>query len=354
MALYDGEGRYAEALRGLGSLSLATDVPAALTLRRLDTSGLIWTPGPPEELGMAPLEALPLEPGSYLLTVRGEGRPPLCYPVHITRGRRWEGGVLALPGALPRGFVYVAPGPFIRGGRPGEQNSRPRETVWLEGFYMAVFPVTVADYCDFLNDLVAAGRGEEAAARCPRTDAGLERRGTPLLERGADGRFSVPAADRWGAWDPAFPVHSVSWYDARAYARWFSAREGLPAELPIEDQWEKAARGVDGRRFPWGDAFDASLAKIASSRPGLPKIEPIGSFPRDRSVYGVRDMAGSMRCWCADPSFDGDPERRPVKGGSYATPERVSRAGARYGSPAESTLPYMGIRLVISAPGACT
>jgi serine/threonine-protein kinase len=96
------------------------------------------------------------------------------------------------------------------------------------------------------------------------------------------------------------PVESVSWFDAVAYCRWRSARDGRVYRLPTELEWEKAARGVDGRQFPWGDEFDPSFCKMNQSRPYVMQPEPVGAFPTDTSPYGARDLAGGIRCWTAD------------------------------------------------------
>ncbi len=131
-----------------------------------------------------------------------------------------------------------------------------------------------------------------------------------------------------------FPVESVSWFDAVAYCAWRSAREGVTYRLPTEFEWEKAARGADGRFFPWGDGFDPSFCKMRESRPGRPQTEPVGTFATDRSPYGVRDMAGGVRCWTADVAEQlsweealSDEEPSAASARSVAT-YRVLRGGA--------------------------
>ena len=105
-------------------------------------------------------------------------------------------------------------------------------------------------------------------------------------------------------------------------------------------------RGVDGRTFPWGDTFDATLCKIRESRQGRPQPEPPGAFQTDVSIYGVRDMAGGVRDWCGDDTFGGEAERRPVRGGSWFMNARYCRTAYRNGVPPQLAPDTVGCRLV--------
>jgi len=94
-------------------------------------------------------------------------------------------------------------------------------------------------------------------------------------------------------WQDDHPIVNVSWDDAVAYAKWAGAA------LPTEAQWEKAARGTDGRQYPWGNDWDA--AKFVSSFGGnAGGTKPVGSCPDGISPYGALDMAGNVWEWCAD------------------------------------------------------
>jgi len=157
----------------------------------------------------------------------------------------------------------------------------------------------------------------------------------------------VPERDRDGdPWDENWPVMGISWHDAKAYVAWRSERDGVTWQLPTEAQWEKAARGVDGRIFPWGDELDPSLCAMRTSFPGRPQPRPVGMFDSDRSVYGVRDLAGGIRDWCRERSYLGDSARRPVRGGSWDSEAAYCRGAHRTGYIPTYVGSSFGFRLV--------
>jgi formylglycine-generating enzyme required for sulfatase activity len=88
------------------------------------------------------------------------------------------------------------------------------------------------------------------------------------------------------------PVVEVSWNDARSYCRWLTAATDRAFRLPSEAEWVKAARGDDGRSFPWGASWEAGACNVDSAA-----TTPVGSYPRDLSPYGCVDMAGNVEEW---------------------------------------------------------
>ena len=155
-------------------------------------------------------------------------------------------------------MVYVASGPFLMG--DDDESDNPRHTVTLSGYYIYKNDVTVAMYRKFCH---ATGR-------------------------------QMPDAPSWG-WKDARPIVNVAWDDAKAYCDWAGVY------LPTEAQWEKAARGPAGRKYPWGNDWDSSRLKCSKSQVGdAGSTAAVGSFPSGASPYGCLDMTGNAWQWCAD------------------------------------------------------
>ncbi len=144
----------------------------------------------------------------------------------------------------------------------------------------------------------------------------------------------------------AHPVVLVSHADAVAYADWLSRRTGRRWRLPSEIEWEKAARGTDGRYFPWGDAFDPQRLNTHDAGPF--DTTPVGAYPDGASPFGLLDAAGEVFEWTATPGSAG---RFLVKGGSWDDKGcGVCRPAARHGRPAGLKHILIGFRLVADAP----
>jgi toxoflavin biosynthesis protein ToxD len=138
------------------------------------------------------------------------------------------------------------------------------------------------------------------------------------------------------------PVVLVSYEDARAFAKWASKKTGRHLQLPSETQWEKAARGVDGRIFPWGNQFDPNA--LNSHDLGPFNTVPVGTFKSGKSPFGLLDAAGQVFEWTSEP--DGK-DRYMVKGGSWDDKGcGVCRPAARHSRPDHLKHILIGFRLV--------
>ena len=339
-------GAHRAYLRGDGRLSLVTDPPGATArLYRYERWQRRQVASFIRELGPTPLRDIVLPRGSYMLTLQAPGRVQVRYPVCIGREQVWDGvrpgetdaHPIALPpaGALGQDDVYVPAGWFLSGADPAAGASLPRRWLWCAGFVMKRFPVTNAEYIAFLNDLVAWGKEAEALRWAPRERSGASGGpGALIYGRDAAGRFILVPDTDGDQWEADWPVLKVGWDGAGAYARWRSIKTGESWRLPGEFEWEKAARGVDGRFYPWGDFLDPTFCCMQDSHPPQRRLpSAVSGFPLDVSPYGVRGMGGNARDWCLDPWR---PEGARVSDGSLAPPpisagqieRRVCRGGA--------------------------
>ena len=349
------DGKYARELEGAGSLTLATEPSGAtVTIHPLRPSGFVQQAGEPSTLGTTPLNNHSLEMGSYLLRIQHADHPAIGYPVHIGRNQEWSGTIRLIPQELlAEGFCFIPAGPFQSGGDPQARYSSPSETVELGDFLMGEHPVTMIEYLEYLNDLVSSDGMDAALARSPRRSA--RDPVTSYLETSADGKLQLPETDAEGdSWDPRLPAVGITWNDANAYCEWRSRRDRRSYRLPTELEWEKAARGVDGRWFPWGWRFDAGLCNVDGSRKERPAPVPVDEFPTDCSVYGVRGCAGNIEEWTSTKLIQGEGDGARVglvvRGGGWNAVASYARCAARFDYAAESCSDYLGFRIVLELP----
>jgi formylglycine-generating enzyme required for sulfatase activity len=226
-------------------------------------------------------------------------------------------------------FVWIEPGEFTMGNADVESpdNERPAHKVRLtQGYWMAETPVTHVQYEQF----------------------------------DPDHRNRRPA---WASDD--HPVIWVTWSEAVAFCLWLSERDGREYRLPTEAQWEHAARGTDGRIFPWGNSWDGSRCNSAEDDDGFAQTSPVKQFPQGASPFGVLDMVGNVWEWCGDwfEAGYGDGMTRQDPAGPAAGTHRVCRGGSwlNHGYSCRTTMRarrapdfsdnYIGFRVVcVSGP----
>jgi formylglycine-generating enzyme required for sulfatase activity len=246
--------------------------------------------------------------------------------------------------ALPE-FVEIPGGPFVMGADPGRdaaafENERwsPSEgegTMFVATFYIARHEVTVAQFAAFARD--SAWSVDERALKAPATH----------------------------------PVTFVSWPDALAYCRWLEKalqsgspaparvkdllREGWRVTLPTEAEWEKAARGTDRRRYPWGNDPRPGRANYNGSGP-----TPVGHFPCPECAHGLADMSGNVWEWTSSPyqpyPYDPSDDRANLdadalwvmRGGHFGDPPRLVRTTARGAADPGARRAFIGFRVALA------
>jgi formylglycine-generating enzyme required for sulfatase activity len=236
------------------------------------------------------------------------------------------------------GMVSVPAGEFNMGSSEGggETFEHPQHTIYLDAFYISKYPVTNAQFSQFADATAYRTKAERAGSGWIWTGQAWE------LVEGADWRHprgpGSNIADRMD-----HPVVQVTWDDAQAFCRWVGMR------LPTEAEWEKAARGTDGRRYPWGNSApdgsklnscDANCEvqwKDPSLDDGYAETSPVGHYEAGKSPYAAYDMAGNVWEWVAD-WYEADyygqaPERNPQGPGSGE--QRVTRGGSWYNLPGQ-------------------
>ena len=359
-------GQFDDYLEGRGRITLSTRPPGArLEIRRYIQQNRRLAPRLNRLLGYAPLHDRELPMGSYLIEISASGRTTVDYPVYIGRSRHWTGCpdgeeqprriYLPFDDELDDNDVYVPAGPFWRGGDRRASNSPPRSIKWLDSFIIQKYPVSHRDYLLFVNDLARRGLNQEAQQYCPRSVGHLGNAGDAALYwRDANGQFR-PRSDDPGFLD--FPVCLVDWHAARAYARWYARRTDRPWRLPTADEWEKAARGVDGRFFPWGDHLDPTWCRMLRSTAEAPGPVPVDEVAGDISPFGMGGAAGNIRDWCLPDDVDnpdaiGDDTAVPFRGGCWFSPPELCRVAVREFNLPSVRSPGIGIRLAHNFPAS--
>jgi formylglycine-generating enzyme required for sulfatase activity len=223
-------------------------------------------------------------------------------------------------------MMYVPAGDFTMGSDDGESNEKPVHTVYLDAFWIDKFEVTNALY----KKCVDAGKCQQPSS--PKSST-------------RDSYYGNSSFDN-------YPVIYVSWDDANAFCAWVGKR------LPTEAEWEKAARGTDGRVYPWGNSFDKNL--LNSPEGGKGDTTAVGSYLGGASPYGALDMAGNVWEWVADwhgPNYyassprnnpkgssSGQYQFRVLRGCSWDHGQNYVRASYRGSYPPDARYNYIGFR----------
>ncbi|MEN0065425.1 MAG: bifunctional serine/threonine-protein kinase/formylglycine-generating enzyme family protein [Myxococcota bacterium] len=355
--------RDAEAyLDGQGTVTLQTHPPGAKVevWRYEEQNRRLVLVREPDLDTTTPLVEQPFPMGSYRLTLKHPDRAEVLYPIEISRQQSWEAKeAIWLP---PKDYlsddeVYVAAGWYYVGGDASEAyDNHPLARVWLSGFVMQRVPVTNEEYLAFLDACDDDARERYVPRPRSQPEGPLEE---PLFDK-VGGRYvlqhqEVPIHGR-------LPVTNVDWHCAMAYLNWKAEDRGRPWRLPGDLEWEKAARGADGRIFPWGNHLEASRCRLFNSQ-----VEPMNPVPvdeaqfqaSDESPYGVCGLAGNVRDWCYDarrsqPSNPPQPApeggKAIVRGGSWRFGGSSARATSRSEEPLFERFDYLGFRGVYPIP----
>jgi serine/threonine protein kinase/formylglycine-generating enzyme required for sulfatase activity len=291
--------------------------------------------------GKLPRKVPVVKQGSYLISVTLAEGGFIPYPIYVGHGEQKQVYV-EIPDQIPEGMVFVPDGEFFYGGE--ESRYYRRHTHSLPSFFIKKHEVTFAEYLSFWTSL---------------SDSGLKKAYRSRI------RFEDQERTFYDAWDengrltderlkPEYPVVGITLEAAEAYCRWLSNKLGVTIRLPTAAEWEKAARGVDGRRYVWGNGYQAgqklALTKYdEESKQKYPLWAPPGSFPRDITVYNAYDMAGNVR-EMTSTKLPGSETFYQIKGGSAFTP--ATFLSCSYASDTPVVPSDVGFRYIQEVPVA--
>ncbi|MBK7824538.1 protein kinase [Nannocystis sp.] len=351
-----------------GQLSLQTTPPVTVTIAEYvqDPTTQRTALGAPRDLGPTPLRAVELQQGSYLLTLRISEALEIAYPLVI---RREESLALSLPlpapEQVPEGFVYVPEGRFLFGCPYDELicsffSSPPQHEVETKAFLIARYETTYGDWLAFLRTLPLSDR---AAFLPGDSTMGAADAGIRLTVEKDVWRLSITAGEKTAAavegqpliyserssnaqqdWS-RIPVSGIDIPSATAYLTWLDRSGRVPgARLCTDWEWERAARGADGRRFPHGEQIKPTDANILATYEKATAVGPdaVGLHPASRSPFGLDDMAGNVFEWMSSSLVAGD---FAVRSGAFAYDHVMAIAVNRTVSPPEMRDSTIGLRV---------
>lgn len=219
-------------------------------------------------------------------------------------------------------MALISEGDFMMGSNNGPDDEKPEHRVFMKSFLMDVLPVSNADFAKFLNTRGLQNHLGESFYDDDDRDARIHQRN------------SIWQADTGYA---THPVNEVSWVGARDYCAWLNKR------LPTEAEWEKAARGTDGRKYPWGNSKPTN--KHALYGAAYNASAPVDAFPEGASLYGVLDLSGNQWEWVSSAyrpyPYSADDGRENQTAG----PVRSTRGGGHDSGEDELTTTQRGRNL---------
>jgi serine/threonine protein kinase/formylglycine-generating enzyme required for sulfatase activity len=239
-------------------------------------------------LGTAPIENITVTAGSYLISMQNKRSNMISYPLLVEPGDIIHQQIY-IPATIPKDMVYIPAGNYYTGATAQERRKK-----YLSGFFIKKHEVTFAEYLRFWKKL---------------RDPDKKQRYRSMLLLDQNSRRLAPAWDNnlklCPQLKPEYPVSGISHEAAEAYCRWISSQRHRSCMLPSAEQWEKAARGVDGRKYIWGNYLQNKNALIPENNFAAKKYPfgaPAEKFSLDRSIYGVYEMAGNVREYTATPN----------------------------------------------------
>ena len=296
-------------LKESGTVDIQSAITRTVTLSKFQEINRQFVPSEPRTIRI-PCE-MELSLGSYQIEVEN-----IAYPFELRRNESTS--VLYIPRTIESDSEcgFIPSGPCIVGSK--SEPKHPRRTVHLDSFYIQRHPVTNRQFIVFLNELYLSGQ-EDLSWRCTPHSKGISETDPQANSLYAwddeQQSFFMPPDPQGDVWDLNWPVILITTLSALEYARWYSTHTDTLWRLPTPLEWEKAARGVDGRLLPWGNYFEPTWAAVRGHTEGHILPAPIGQHPVDRSVYGIYGLAGNVQDMTIDPA---NPETMITKGGAWS------------------------------------
>lgn len=299
-----------------------SDADTVISAPEGGATGKLEPPSRPEPSPVPPTAPLPPSAGQ-----RQPGRPLLLIALGLVLvaafGASWwilkQAPASALPEeaapnavSVPPGMISIPGGEFQMGRDDGNVYERPAHKIQVKPFYIDHYEVTNDEYAKFVR---------------------LTRRNPPAHWR--EGQYENGEA--------RLPVVNVTWYEARAFCEWAGKR------LPVESEWEYAARGRDNRLYPYGNEWKPRFSNARET--GLDKPQAVGSYPEGDSTFGVADLAGNVAEWTETEylPYPGSQARRDdghriIRGGGFRVPAREQTATERFFDRPSASYDFVGFR----------